>query len=188
VGSGSLCGVLSRGEGTFLNAPSYAPQILKGRHTPGEFSVEVVPSRRKSRYVDLTSTSRLEAVQELCNATPGLGDPPAPEKCLCLLGGVHINGRPYKQGDYVEYTPAWGEDHCLGTINLFYAFGSQNRMVFLEITVPPVSMLHRASSPVTLSLTTRTFPSKVASGLCTSSARPTEPTSCSMASIATRRV
>jgi hypothetical protein len=55
-----------------------------------------------------------------------------PERCLALIWGVHVNGRPYKQGDHVEYMRPNSDTSLLGTINMFYTF---NKDVFLEITV-----------------------------------------------------
>ena len=114
------------------------PQVLqrRARHNPGDFSVAIRPSRRLARYVDLTSTSRLESIQDICTSNPTMDDPDKPDHCLQLIGGVLVNGRRYKQGDHIEYSPNGRGDSALGTINLFYSFGSEaTPMVFLETTV-----------------------------------------------------
>lgn len=76
-------------------------------------------------------------MEELCTAAPVLRLPLNPQSSTQFIGGVHLNGRPYQQGDHVEYSTLENNDEtCLGTINAFYGFGTDKPPnLFVEITV-----------------------------------------------------
>ena len=84
----------------------------------------------------MSTKDRFESIQDICAADPAMDEPDDPKNCLQLIGGVLINGRPYKQGDHIEYSMNGRGDSKLGTINVFYSFGPvATPMVFVEITV-----------------------------------------------------
>lgn len=72
---------------------------------PGAFAVYLKPSRRSAKIFDLTGTSRLSACNAIASSSGRVhvSPMPGPSACLCMIKGVFINGREYKQGDCVEY-------------------------------------------------------------------------------------
>ena len=98
----------------------------------GEFKVEVPRNARKENDVDLTShmysSDLAKSAKELCK-TFALGKPRLTQ-ATALFSTIRINGRPYRQGDYVEFSlhvrrnqssrAAMPETRGVGMIKTFY--------------------------------------------------------------------
>ena len=76
---------------------------------PGDFGVFRTPSRRNSKVLDMQGTSRLDAATTLLRDPAWLPSErparmlPHPSECLCMIYGIYVNGRQYRQGDCIEY-------------------------------------------------------------------------------------
>jgi len=99
----------------------------------GEYRIEVPRNERKEDVVDLTSyvysKELAKSARELCK-TFDLGKPRLTQ-ATGLLSTIRINGRPYRQGDYVEFAlhvrrtmsvrAAATDSRGVGLIKSFYA-------------------------------------------------------------------
>ena len=64
----------------------------------GYFGVDLLPSRRNSRIIDMTDTRQMQQIHSLCaNRTGVLQKPQNAKECLLQIKGVVLNGHAIKQ-------------------------------------------------------------------------------------------
>ena len=135
--------------------------IAKKGARPGQFRMELKPSKRNSKKVDLTGTSRFGAIKAICRdvrrraSSGSLRVPTDAAAAIAMIKGVYLNGHKYSQGSHIEYFPfvsragdvAQGSSNSskLATINLFYIFDDPSgAQVFVEVTEIPTNGKIRA--------------------------------------------
>ena len=64
----------------------------------GYFGMNLLPSRRNSRIIDMTYTRQMQRIHSLCASRTGVLQKPHNEKeCLLQIKGVVLNGHAIKQ-------------------------------------------------------------------------------------------
>ena len=135
---------------------------------PGEYALQLLPSRRNSSIVHVQANSVLldayRAMRSRGNASDVLPALPrnanATVAITAMISGVRLNGRTYSQGSIVEYLPyvprrgnrdgiggrvGSSQSYLIGCINMMYVFQLDNLpIVLVDITGLPIVSVVRS--------------------------------------------
>jgi hypothetical protein len=121
--------------------------LARKRKLPGSYALELTPSRRNDRHFNLP-TSHREAMGRYCHSLKIKA--PDYNECRLMTAGVHLNGREFKESDFVEIMkPARSESQAgsldtilVGKVTQFMVFPASSRneppIVFLRLLEYPI--------------------------------------------------
>ena len=75
---------------------------LTASQLSGYFGMDLLPTRRNSKTIDMTDTRQLQRIHSLCARRAGLLQKPQNVKeCLLQIKGVVLNGHAIKQVPFI---------------------------------------------------------------------------------------